>query len=132
MTHSPLDNPGRIAPLHGRPRAGATWLAFLALLGNALLPAALSIFVLEEPRRDIPGAGLCGQLPGDASGKTKPRLLVQHCPLCTVPVAPMPRSPGFAVPCEVADESQPQPLTTVSVAPTRHSRMQPRAPPSAV
>ena len=132
MTHSPLHNPDRIAPLHGRRRAGANWLVFLALLGNVLLPAALSIFVLKEPGRDIPGVGLCGQLPGDASGKTKPRLLVHHCPLCTVPVAPMPRSPGFAVPGEVADESQPQPLTTVSVAPMRHSRMQARAPPSVV
>ncbi len=126
MTHSPLDF------LHRRRRAGATWLAFLALLGNVLLLAALSVIVMKEPGRDIPGVGLCGHWPGDAPGKAKPGLLVQHCPLCTVPFAPMPRSPGFAVPGEVADESQLQPLTTVSVAPMRHSRMQARAPPSVV
>ncbi|MBV8507050.1 MAG: hypothetical protein JOZ11_14740 [Alphaproteobacteria bacterium] len=132
MTHLPLDNPDRIAPLHGHRRAGATWLAFLALLGNVLLPAALSVFVLKEPGRDIPGVSLCGHWPGDPSGKAKHGLLVQHCPLCTVPAAPLPRSPGFAVPGQVADKSQPLPLTTVSLAPMRHTRMRARAPPSVV
>jgi hypothetical protein len=132
MTHSPLDNSGRIAPLHGRRRAGANWLAFVALLGNVLLPAALSIIVLNEPGRDIPGVALCRHLPGDAPGKAKPGLLVQHCPSCTVPAAPLPRPPGFAVPGEVAAESQQRSLRTVSVAPIWHGRMQARAPPSAV
>jgi|SRR5271167_2692631 len=127
MTHSPLHN-----LLHGCRRAGATWLAFVALLGNILLPAALSIFVLEEPGRDIPGAGLCGHWPGDAPGKAKPGLLVQHCPLCTVPAAPLPMLPSIVVPGEVADESRLQFLTTISVAPIRHGRMQARAPPSVV
>jgi hypothetical protein len=131
MTQPPLGNPDRIALLHGRARAAATWLAFVALLGNVLLPTALSIIVLKESGRDLPGVGICGQWPGDAPGKVKPGLVVQHCPLCTVPLAPPPRSPGFAVPGEVADESRPpQPLTTVSVAPIRHGRMQARAPPS--
>jgi len=89
MTHSPLGNLHRIAPLRGRCRAAAMWLAFVALLGNVLLPAAFSIVVLKEPGRDIPRAGLCGQWPGDAPGKTKPGLLVQHCPLCTMPAAPL-------------------------------------------
>lgn len=133
MTQPPLDNPDCIAPLHGRARAASTWLAFVALLGNILLPAALSIIVLKEPGRDIPGVGICGQWPGDGPGKTKPALVVQHCPLCTLPLAPLPRSPAFAVPGEVADESRPpQPLTTVPVAPIRHGRMQARAPPSVV
>jgi hypothetical protein len=133
MTQPPLDNPDRIAPLHGRARAAATWLAFVALLGNILLPAALSIIVLKEPGRDSLGVGICGQWPGDAPGKTKPGLVVQHCPLCTVPLAPLPRSLGFALPAEFVDESRPpQPLTTVSIAPFRHGRMQARAPPSAV
>jgi hypothetical protein len=132
MTHSPLDNPDRIAPWHGCRRAGATWLAFVALLGNVMLPAALSIILLKEPGRYIPGVALCGNWPGDAPGKVKPGLFVQHCALCTMPVAPLPRSPGFAVPGEVAAESQPRPLTTVSVAPIRHGRMQARAPPAAV
>jgi hypothetical protein len=132
MTHSPLDNSGRIAPLHGRRRAGATWLAFVALLGNVLLPAALSIIVLKEPGHGIPGVGLCGHWLGDAPGKTKPGLLVQHCPLCAVPAAPLPRPPGFAVPGEVADQSQLQLRATLSVAPIRHGRMQARAPPLVV
>ena len=130
MTHSLLGNLHRIALLQGPARAAATCFVFVALLGNVLLPAALSINVLKEPGRGVPGVGICGQWPGDAPGKTKPGLVVQHCPLCTVPLAPLPRSPGFAVPGEVADESRPpQPMTTVSVAPIRHGRMQARAPP---
>jgi hypothetical protein len=132
MTHSPLDDPDRLAPLYGRRRARATWLAFLALLGNILLPAALSIIVLKELGRDIPSVSLCGQWPGDAPGKAKPGLLVQHCPLCTVPAAPLPRPPSIVVPGKLADESRLQLLRTVSVAPIRHSRMQARAPPSLV
>jgi hypothetical protein len=128
MTHSPFDN----APLQGRRLAGAISLAFIAMLGNVLLPAALSIIVLKEPGRAIPGVGICGQWPGDAPGKSRLVLLVQHCPLCTVPAAPLPQSPGFAAPGETADENQLQPLTDVSVAPIRHGRMQARAPPSAV
>ena len=125
-THSPLDD-----LLHGCHRAGASWLAFVALLGNILLPAALSILVLKEPGRDIPGVGLCGVGPSDAPGKTKSGLLVQHCPLCTEPAAPLPQPPSIATPGLIADESRPQLLTTLSVAPIRHGRVQARAPPSA-
>ena len=132
MSHPPLDNPDCIAPLRGRARAAATCLAFVALLGNVLLPAALSIIVLKESGRHLPGVVICGQWPGDAPGKTKPGLVVQHCPLCTMPLAPLPRSPGFAVPGEVADESQPQSLMALSVASIRHGGMQARAPPSAL
>jgi hypothetical protein len=108
------------------------WFAFVALLGNILLPAALSSFVLKEPGRDIPGVGICGHWPGDAPGKAEPPLLVQHCPLCTLPAVPLPRPPSIVVPGKVAAESQPQLLTTISVAPIRHGRVQARAPPSAV
>jgi hypothetical protein len=133
MTHPPLDNPNRIAPLHRRARAAATWLAFVALLGNVLLPVALSIIVLKEPGRDLPRVVICGQWPGDAPGKAKSGLAVQHCPLCTVPLAPLPRTPGFAAPSEAADRSRsPQPPTIVLVAPIRRGRMQARAPPSVV
>jgi len=128
-----MSNLHRIAALRGRCRAAATWLAFVALLGNVVLPPALSIIVgLTEHGRVIPGVGLCGHWPGDAPGKTKPDLLVQHCPLCTVPAAPLPRPPGFAVPGEVADQSQLQLRATLSVAPIQHGRMQARAPPSVV
>jgi hypothetical protein len=132
MTPPLLDDPDRAVPLWGNHRAGAIWLALVALLGNILLPAALSIFVLREPGRDIPGVGLCGHWPGDAPGKTKPGLLVQHCPLCTVPAAPLPRPPSIVAPEKLADESQLQPLRTVSIAPIRHGRMQARAPPPVV
>jgi hypothetical protein len=132
MTPSLLDNPDRAAPLRGHRRAAAAWLALVAFLGNILLPAALSIFVLTEPGRDIPGVGLCGHWPGDAPGKGKPGLLVQHCPWCTVPAALLPRPPSIVVPERLADESRPQPLRTVSIAPIRHGRMQPRAPPPVV
>lgn len=120
MTHSPLDNPHRC-------RARATWLAFAALLGNVLLPAVLSIFVLNEPGRDTP---ICGQWSGDASGKVMPALLVLHCPLCTVPAAALPRPPRIAVPGKLADEGQLQRLASLSVALIRHGRVQARAPPS--
>jgi hypothetical protein len=127
MTAAPLDNPQGLATFHGRRRAGLAWLALLALLGNALLPAVLSIFVSSAPGRDTP---ICGQWSGDAPGKAKPGLLVQHCPLCTVPVAHLPRPPRIMVPGQVTDRNQVQPLTTVSVHPTRHGRVQARAPPS--
>jgi hypothetical protein len=132
MTPSLLDDQDRAAPLRGNRRAGSTWLVLAALLGNILLPAALSIFVPREPGRDIPGVGLCGHWPGDAPGKGKPGLLVQHCPLCTVPAAPLPRPPSIVVPEKLADESQLQPLRTASIAPIRHGRMQARAPPPVV
>jgi hypothetical protein len=132
MTHSPLGNLHRIASLSGHSRAAATWLAFLALLGNILLPAALSIVVPKEPGRDTPRVGLCGQSPGDAPSKIKPGLLVQHCPLCAISVAPPPSPPGFVVPGELVDESKLQLLTTISVPSIRHGRMQARAPPSVV
>ena len=123
----PLDNPDRIAPFLGCARAGATWLALVGLLGNMLLSAALSILVLNEPDRDIP---LCRQWPGDAPGKTKPGLIVQHCPFCTVPAAPLARLSSILVPGEVAKEIELRLPTTVSIAPIRHGRMQARAPPS--
>jgi hypothetical protein len=127
MTDPPLNN-----FLHGCRRAGVTWLAFVALLGNVLLPTALSIFVLKEPGSDFSGVVLCGHWPSDAPGKAKPGLLVQHCPLCAVPTAPLPRPPSIAVADKLADESPPQFLTTAVVAPIQHGRMQARAPPSVV
>ena len=98
----------------------------IALLGNTLLSAALSILVLNEPDRDI---ALCRKWPVDAPGKVKPGLLVQHCPFCTMAAAPLAR-PSILIPGEVAKEVQLRLITTVSVAPTRHGRMQARAPPS--
>jgi len=118
--------------MHRRRRAGAIWVALVALLGNILLPATLSIFVLKAPGRDVLGVSLCGHRSGDAPGKSEPRLVVQHCPLCTVPVAPLPWPLSIVVPGQVADESRLQLLTTVSVAPIRHGRVRARAPPTVV
>ena len=115
--------------MHRRRPAGAVWVALVALLGNILLPATLSIIVLKAPGRDIPGVGLCGQWHGDTPGKAKPGLLVQHCPLCAMPAAPLPRPPSITGSGKIADQRQPQLSTTVSVAPIRHGRMQARAPP---
>jgi hypothetical protein len=113
--------------MHRRRRAGAIWVALIAFLGNVLLPAALSIIA-----RDIPGVGLCSQWHGDAQGKPKPGLLVQHCPLCAMPAAPLPRAPSITGSAKIADQRQLQLSTTVSVAPIRHGRMQARAPPPVV
>ena len=126
MTHSPLDDRDRIAPLPGCRRTGATWLALIALLGSTLLPAALSILVLNEPDR---GIALCREWPVDAPGKVKPGLLVQHCPFCTMAAAPLAR-PSILIPGEVAKEVQLRLTTTVSITPTGHGRMRARAPPS--
>jgi len=127
--HLSLDKPQGLASLVERRRAGVSSLAFVALLGNVLLPALLSMFVLNEPGRDTL---ICGQSSGDAPGKAKPGLLMLHCPLCTVPAAALPPSPSMLVPGEAAEALRQRLPTTVSVVPIRHGRMQARAPPSAV
>jgi hypothetical protein len=134
MRGRPLDDSKRMAPAGWHWRPTATWLAFVALLSYVVLPSALSIVVgLAEPGRDTPSVGLCSGGRGDAPpGKTKPGLLVQHCALCTVPVATMPRPQGFAIPGEIADNAQLQLPATVSVVSIRHGGMQARAPPAAV
>jgi hypothetical protein len=133
MRDRPLDDWDRTASCRRPRRATATWLAFVALLSNLVLPSALSIIVhLSEPGRDTPSAGLCSGWRGDTPGKTKPGLLVQHCPLCTVPVASLPRPPSFGVPGAIADKGQMLPPAIVLVASIRHGGMQARAPPSAV
>lgn len=133
MRGRPLGNLERPASRRRRRwRAIATWVAFVALLNNLVLPSALSTVVrLIEPGRDILGVGLCSGWSG-TPGKAKPGLLVQHCPLCTVPVASLSRPPRFALPGEVTDKGQLQLRTTGSVASIRHGGMQARAPPSVV
>jgi hypothetical protein len=126
----PLDKLQRSARSEGAGQTVAAWLAFLALLGNIMLPAAVSIaFSLTEPGRHLFTTGLCGGSPGEVPGKAKPVLLVQHCPLCTVPAAALPPPPAAMVPAEVAAQHQFQPQGIVSVASVRHGAMQARAPP---
>ena len=133
MRHPPLGDRDRIACAHQRLRATAAWLALVALLGNLLSPGALSTIVdLIEVRNNTPRLLLCDGWRGNAPDKTKPGLLVKHCPLCTMPAAQLPRAPAFSVPGEVADSGLMPPRPAVAVVPIRHGGKQPRAPPSAV
>jgi hypothetical protein len=126
-----LDKLRRSARSERAGQTAAMWLAFLALLGNIMLPAAVSIaFSLAEPGRYLYRAGLCGGSPGDVPGKAKPVLLVQHCPLCTLPTAALPRPPAVTVPAEAAEQHQFQLRAAPTIASVRHGRMQARAPPS--
>jgi hypothetical protein len=119
--------------LRARWRVAATWLSFVTLIANSLLPAALSIFVgLSEPNRASLGATFCGGWSGDNPGKTKPGLPVRHCPLCTVPAAPLPRSPGLSPPFEAAEAELAQPWAAHALATIRRGSAQARAPPGAV
>ena len=127
----PLDKLQRSAKSEAAGRTVTVWLALLALLGNVMLPAAVSIALsLTEPGSYLFRTGLCGGSPGDVPGKAKPVLLVQHCPLCAVPAAALPRPPALSVPAEVAEQQQFQPRAIVSAASARHGGMQARAPPS--
>jgi hypothetical protein len=132
MTHLPLHDPHRITASGGRWWTVAAWLAFIGFAANVLLPAALSIIIgLIEPASDNPGLSLCGGRSSDLPGKTEPVLVARHCPLCTIPVAPLLRPFGFSVPGEIADDPY-SPLRTAGLdAPRqRHGPVQARAPPS--
>jgi hypothetical protein len=129
MTYPRLRSLDRIAPLRARWRVAATWLSFVTLIGNSLLPAGLSIFVgLIEPSRDT----LCGGWSRDTSGKAKPELPVQHCPLCTVAAASLPPAPGLSPPFEAAEGELLQPRAADALARMRRGPVQARAPPAAV
>jgi hypothetical protein len=127
----PLDKLRHFASSGASGRPAAIWLALLALLGNVMLPAAVSIgFSLAEPGRDLLEARLCAASPGGVSGKAKPGLLAPHCPLCTIAAAPLPRPPDFAIPAQLAEQRQFRLRAAVSIALVRHGGMQARAPPS--
>lgn len=132
MRYLPLSNPDRIAPLRAWWRTTATWLSLSAFIANGVLPAALVIFAdLADPSRGALGAGICGGSSGDAADKGKPGLLAQHCPLCTIPAAPLARSPSLTVPCDAAEGGLLQPRTALALDPRRHGSVQARAPPPA-
>jgi len=95
-----------------------------------VLPPALVIFAgLAEPSCGTLGAVICGGSSGDAADKGKPGLLTQHCPLCTIPAAPLTRSPSVTVPCDAAEGGLLQPRTALALDPRRHGSVQARAPP---
>jgi len=110
------------------------WLALVALLSNALLPAVL-VVALAGPRgdRDTFQPGLCGASPGrDVPGKAKPALLAHHCALCTVAadVLTPPRQASAGFPPTVAGAAFLVRPTTALSPPFRNYRTQPRAPPA--
>src|SRR5215469_15610076 len=132
MTYMPLSNPDRIVSLRAWWRTTAAWLSVSALIANGVLPAAFAIFAgLAEPSRGALGAAICGGSWGDATDKGKPRLLAQHCPLCTISAAPLARSPSLTVPCDAAESGRLQPRTALALDPRRHGSVQARAPPPA-
>jgi len=118
-------------PCRLRCRAVATWLAFVALASNLVLPAALSTIVGPTGTRGgALSVGFCRTGSGDVPGKTKPGLVVEHCSLCTVTAALLPRPPRFAVPAENAHENPRRLQAALSIALIRPGEMQARAPPS--
>src|SRR5947209_7809986 len=67
-------------PAQRRRRVGIAWLAVLALLINALVPASLSV---AAGHRQAVGSGWCGAAPGgpEPGNGTAPRIC-DHCILC--------------------------------------------------
>jgi len=116
------------------PRRKLAWLALVALLNNALLPAALVVALVgPSAGRDSLWPGFCGAGPGqDIPGKAKPALLAHHCLLCIAAsdVLPPDRQAGIALSAMVAGEVCPPARTTVPGEPWRNYRPQPRAPPA--
>src|SRR3984893_11696300 len=119
---------------HRRFGARFTWLALIALLSNAALPAVLVAAVgRSSPAYDSLRLGLCRASPdGDSPGKAKPGLLVHHCALCTA--APDILSPGGSAAATIliiaADEPFARSRTMALGDGLRNYRTQPRAPPT--
>jgi hypothetical protein len=108
------------------------WLAFLGLLGNFLLPAALSVAVgLLDSGRGAVGSSLCSATAGsELPHKGKSALLVHHCALCTTPAASqLRRHVNFLLAHELGDMAYPPLGTTSLVARFRQGAAQARAPP---
>jgi hypothetical protein len=121
-----------ITALFNRRRVAVTWLAVLALLSHALVPAALMLAagVLK------PGVGsirfaLCSASPEhDNPGKAPPGLPTYHCALCTVSAADLCRPPTVLMPnIEIARTVYARLGTEWLVLPWRHGQVQARAPP---
>ena len=114
-------------------RLAVAWLAVIALLFHALLPAGLLI-----------GTGLLNQAGGaatltlcsaesdsDVPGKAKPGLPAHNCALCTAPATGLsPPSAGPIGSPEVAAAAYPRRGTEWKPLLARHGRVQARAPPA--
>lgn len=108
-------------------RRTVTWLAFIGLLSNVVLPAATVIAVGSV------GVGICSAAStGTSPGKAVPGLLVHHCALCAALTA-LPYGPQAGAPVSVVfiERVRPQLYAISLVASFRHGRVQARAPPIA-
>jgi hypothetical protein len=109
-------------------RRSIAWLAVAGLLINFLLPAAAMSIAVGPAGFGICSAASAGGLPG----KTKPGLLIHHCPLCAEPAALLAGPQSRALLSGVFTEgAHPPPVTTSPPSLFRHGRVQARAPPFA-
>jgi hypothetical protein len=118
-------------PTAKRRNAVAAWLAIIALLIDALLPAAVSA---ATPDAAAPTA-MCSAAAGVPSpGRTAPTLPTRHCALCAgVIAALLPSRPGEFAARLLAGAVHPANIKAAT-AETRHAEYaaaQPRAPPPA-
>lgn len=92
-----MSKTGRPETTRRRRRAPLGWLAVLAVLINALLPAALS--GVPAVGASAGAAGFCGRAP-ESPPPGLPVECEHHCPLCCTvpPSAPPPRSVRIAAP----------------------------------
>jgi hypothetical protein len=125
----------RFPALRRRFCASFAWLAIVALLGNVLLPASVSIgAVWLASGSDAPSPALCGSASGRGlPGKPKPALLLHHCALCALaPAALLPPHPtGSVLEWATSGKAQPSLRDTTRPPPFGHCWAQPRAPPVA-
>jgi hypothetical protein len=118
--------------MHNRSRSGTAWLAVLALLINALLPASLSV---AAPEQHI-ASGWCGSAPGHSDPVKDGGLApCERCILCctAAPTALEPPAPaGIRSPTLITFLSRGE--VPAVAAPQRSSwrPAQPRGPPGAV
>jgi hypothetical protein len=116
----------------GRRRNAATWIAIVALLINALLPAELAAAM---PAPDAIAFGICHGSPAPGLPGGQPAdLPVHHCPLClAVSIALPPRgTPALAAPAVAEASGYPLPFLAAAQMPVRHPAAQPRAPPASL
>jgi hypothetical protein len=114
-------------------RSAVTWLAIVALLFHALLPAGL---LIGTSLRNQPGGAakfaLCSaDSDSDLPGKVKPGLPAHDCSLCTAPATELsPPATGPIASPEIAAAVYPRRDTDWKPLLARRGRVQARAPPA--
>jgi hypothetical protein len=123
----------RVAGLLPLWRARFTWIAIVAVLSNALLPAAFAVGIGGADANSADRFGFCSATPTrNIPAKTKPALIVHHCALCAIAPDALPPGRQAAVtflPVVVGEAFPPRPTTALR-APFRNYRTQARAPPA--